>query len=262
MIYVCVVSHFHDDLLMGGELLSELSGSDVVRVFVKDNVQSARLRHHCGVLGIEYIDSSPNKGFGENNNIVFQHIKKNVGFGEGDFFVAINPDILLTCSVLIEFVNSLRQDTRRFGTLNLFKDRKMKIHDWSIRKFPTLMDIFASRVFGTIRNKYEKENIDKPCAVDWGSGAFLAFDWKLFEDLGGFDERYFMYFEDVDISWRAKRKFNVLLYYYPQYKAIHLARHANRKLISWHAVWFLKSFMLFKFVSAFRISRDNTNYWR
>ena len=46
---------------------------------------------------------------------------------------------------------------------------------------------------------------DGPQAVDWVTGAFMGFSRELFERVGGFDEDYFMYYEDVDFCLRARR---------------------------------------------------------
>jgi len=44
----------------------------------------------------------------------------------------------------------------------------------------------------------------EPAEVDWASGALLLVRRRTFEQLGGFDERFFMFMEDVDLCWRAQ----------------------------------------------------------
>ncbi|MDP2944311.1 MAG: glycosyltransferase, partial [bacterium] len=47
---------------------------------------------------------------------------------------------------------------------------------------------------------------DKLKLVDWVSGAALIIRKKLFEEIGGWDEKYFLYFEDIDLCWRVKKQ--------------------------------------------------------
>lgn len=68
----------------------------------------------------------------------------------------------------------------------------------------------------------------------------------------GFDERYYMYCEDIDLCYRLKLK-KIKLVYLPQFKAIHLAMHENRKILSkafrWHvsnAIYFIIKKSIFK----------------
>lgn len=246
MIFVSIVSHGHDLILLRGGLLAALAAHDEIVVVLKDNVPSARIKGLCSSLGIIYLDESPRMGFGENNNFVFRHIIQKIGFRDNDFFVLINPDVVIVPEILIRFVANLKSDSRRFGTINLYRESTMVLHDHSIRRFPSVLDIVAAPFGRIARNRYNKAEIETPCEVDWASAAVLAFEWTLFDELGGFDEQYFMYFEDVDICQRAKRKCGESLYYYPQYKAVHAARHANRNILSRHAWWFIHSFLRYK----------------
>lgn len=243
MIYLSVISHSHEKVLMELGVLASLAQSREVVVVLKDNVGSPVLRRYCMDNNVRYLDSLPGKGFGENNNIVFRHIEQEIGFNAGDFFITLNPDVTVGVAVVVSFIEQLTLDRHRLGTINLFRDAAMTVHDPSIRRFPSPMDIISSRILGNSRNRYDKENISTPCSVEWASGAFLAFDWELYKELQGFDERYFMYFEDVDICRRSLRQFNSPVWFYPRYKAVHYAAHANRVLLSRHSLWFMVSFL-------------------
>ncbi len=70
------------------------------------------------------------------------------------------------------------------------------------------------------KSRIEKEflNTDK---VDWVSGAAMIIRRKVFESIGGFDERYFLFYEDADICKRLSEK-GYEIYYYPKAEVMHL----------------------------------------
>ena len=82
----------------------------------------------------------------------------------------------------------------------------------SCREFPTMGEAFAHAFVGLFRPgnrysaKYKKAAWDHAAGseVDWVSGAFMALRRGPVEAVGGFDEGYFMYVEDVDICWRLR----------------------------------------------------------
>ncbi|EBA4721521.1 glycosyltransferase family 2 protein, partial [Salmonella enterica] len=73
----------------------------------------------------------------------------------------------------------------------------------------------------------------------------LIFKAEFFSKLNGFNEKYFMYCEDIDICWRANKIYNTSVLYLPQYVGVHLAQFNNRKILSRHFLWHIKSIILF-----------------
>jgi GT2 family glycosyltransferase len=74
--------------------------------------------------------------------------------------------------------------------------------------------------------------------VPLASGAFMLVRTPLFKRLGGFDPRFFMYFEDYDLSLRLGREADVA--YVPAARIVHHGGEASRK--GWrHVAWFLRS---------------------
>jgi GT2 family glycosyltransferase len=78
------------------------------------------------------------------------------------------------------------------------------------------------------RITYEGMDKSKPCFVDWVSGCFAVVRRDLFEHVAGFDERYFMYFEDVDLC-RKFRQFSLGVVFDPRVTVIHVASHESAK---------------------------------
>jgi N-acetylglucosaminyl-diphospho-decaprenol L-rhamnosyltransferase len=78
------------------------------------------------------------------------------------------------------------------------------------------------------------EKLAGPTAVDWIAGTCMAVRRRTLEEIGGMDERFFMYFEDADLCRRA-REAGWLVYYLPQVEVFHLsgASSGNRSRAIW-----------------------------
>jgi GT2 family glycosyltransferase len=72
--------------------------------------------------------------------------------------------------------------------------------------------------------------------ADWVAGFFMLFRSGVFERLGGFDERYFLYYEDVELCSRARLAGSKIVWM-PGVKVVHDARrhsHRDAKFLYWH----------------------------
>ncbi len=74
----------------------------------------------------------------------------------------------------------------------------------------------------------EQINSNKVFKVDWISGCFMIINNKFFKEIGGFDEKYFMYFEDVDICRKARELGRDVLYD-SNASIVHYGQHQSRK---------------------------------
>jgi N-acetylglucosaminyl-diphospho-decaprenol L-rhamnosyltransferase len=83
----------------------------------------------------------------------------------------------------------------------------------SARRDPALADAVGHAVFGVVwptnpwtrRYRELDADPDRPRDVDWASGAALWLRRSAIDAIGGWDEGYFMYMEDVDVGWRLRR---------------------------------------------------------
>ena len=79
----------------------------------------------------------------------------------------------------------------------------------SIRRFPSMTDAAGHALLALawpdnpFSRRYRGEGLEGADEVDWVSGACFCVRRSAFEELGGFDERYFMFAEDIDLCWRA-----------------------------------------------------------
>ncbi|MDT1082979.1 glycosyltransferase family 2 protein [Escherichia coli] len=230
MIYVSVISHGHFKTLKELGAVSKLNNHSRIKVIIKDNLGESELLDFCQENKITYLRSKEKKGFGENNNEVFSSISSLIT--KEDFFVVMNPDIYIECSDLLDVVDECGSANVNLATINLYRDFDKKTYDNSVRKFPSAIDFFMSFLFKKNDCVVNKNKITKPTYVDWAAGSFLIFNAFFYSKLNGFNEKYFMYCEDIDICWRAKKHFNTSVLYYPCYAAIHLAQFNNRRIFS------------------------------
>lgn len=123
-----------------------------------------------------------------------------------------NPDVVLEEGCLEMLGGVLRSDPG-CGIVGPLLRRADGERYPSARRFPSL-GVAAGHVLAGVvapanrwsrRYRMEDTDLGRRHAVDWVSGACMLVRWSTWQTLGGFDEGYFMYAEDVDLCWRASR---------------------------------------------------------
>ncbi len=75
------------------------------------------------------------------------------------------------------------------------------------KEIPTFKRLFLGRFFKNVRKEYvwQGREINEVTDIDFCSGCFFVIRGEIFKKLGGFDQRYFMYLVDADLTLRAKK---------------------------------------------------------
>jgi len=135
----------------------------------------------------------------------------------------------------------LKQEKGAGVAAPLVKDLSGRVED-SARTLPTPIKIL-SKAIGFKESPLAAQ--DQGCiAVDWVAGMFMLFPTKVLNEIGGFDERYFLYYEDVDICCRL-RLAGLKAMLVPGTTVIHDARRDSRrksKYFAWHLISMLRFF--------------------
>jgi N-acetylglucosaminyl-diphospho-decaprenol L-rhamnosyltransferase len=105
------------------------------------------------------------------------------------------------------------------------RDPEGRIED-SARRFPTPGVLLRKLVWEKRRPDYAVDQ--GPIAVDWIAGMFMLLRSSAYKSAGGFDEAYFLYYEDVDLCRRLAAAGNRVIYD-PRATVIHAARRASRR---------------------------------
>lgn len=175
------------------------------------------------------------KGFGDNHNAAFVS-------GCSKYFCVINPDIQLQDNPFPTLIQTL-EDSRIGVVAPLILDPQKNVAD-SARKFPTVVAILR-KVF---RRKISPDYVitEKLTFPDWVAGMFMLFRRDVFEELRGFDKKFFLYYEDADLCARLRHAgYHTVLC--PWVAAVHDAQrtsHRNVRYLKWHLTSMIRFFIL------------------
>ncbi|WP_238869714.1 glycosyltransferase family 2 protein [Escherichia coli] len=248
-VFISVVSHGHAEIIKKLDCLASLA--TIFKVVIKCNKSgdAELLSEYENCQNIHILNEAYGLGFGKNNNYVFDYCLKHLGMNENDYFIVLNPDVKIHLKTLEKLIRIMNIDDSRLASINLYINSEMTIFDNSVRKFPRFIDFVSSFVLKKNNVIYDKKKLSVPVNVEWAAGSFLAFKVSHYALLNGFSDKYFMYCEDIDICYRS-HLYNVPVRYYPEVKAIHFAKHANRSIFSKHFWWHVSSivkFLYFKY---------------
>ncbi len=175
---------------------------------------------------IEYIANHSNVGFGAGHNKVIDKIKN-----KSKYHLVLNPDVQFEPQVISELIKKLETENEvsMIAPRIIFPNKEFQI---SCRKYPTFLALLSRR-FGVLKKytqkfEYQKSALQKPLYPDYIHGCFMLFKTQDFVDLNGFDERYFLYMEDVDICKKIDA-IGMHKIYYPHVQIIHALRKGSSK---------------------------------
>lgn len=184
--------------------------------------------------------------------------RKNLGFAKaanqgakiakGEYLLFLNPDTVVKSNCIesmLEFAKN-KKDAAIVGCKVLNPDGSLQP---SSGRFPTISNIIFDRMpiinkiiqTEQIRLKDYYKKVQKP---DWVTGAFFLAKREVFEKLGGFDERYFLYVEDVDFCYRVK-KAGYKIYYNPNAEIIHYDQGKSPQRKNFKAKQMRKGFTIY-----------------
>jgi len=186
---------------------AEFSNCILNKVVVVDNDSkdnSLELLEALNYEKLEIIKNSDNLGFGKACNIGAKNSKS-------DFILFLNPDAIVyeeTFKKLFDYIEKNdTSDVAVYGVQLIGDDGKVQR---SCARIPSLSN-FVSRSLGLnkLNPKYfktyhlEEWNHNETKQIDHVIGAFYLIKREIFNSINGFDERYFVYFEDLDLSKRV-----------------------------------------------------------
>jgi len=230
MIAVSIVSHGHGEMV--GRLVRQLLAfPEVAQIILTLNVpESVALPDDARVT---VIGNAAPKGFGANHNAAFAGCAQM-------FFCPLNPDIEFDRNPF-PVLSAALGDKRVALVAPVVRSPDGKIED-SMRRFPTPGSLLMKALGGS-DGRYVVREGQPEFAPEWVAGMFMLFRSRDFQDLGGFDERFFLYYEDVDICVRAWQK-GMRILACPKVSVIHDARRDSRRSLR-HLRWHLGSMARF-----------------
>lgn len=184
-------------------------------------------------LSVEVVSGHGNIGYGKGHNLVISR-----PLHEPDAaYLILNPDVFLQPTTLLSGLQFLKVNPQTVAVAPAIRNGDGE-PEYGCKRYPSIMD-FMLRGFASQRMKdrfqerlahYEMRDLpgDKPSNdVPIISGCFMLFRHDALKKLGGFDPRYFLYFEDFDLSLRAHKMGS--LAFLPAMQIIHLGGRSARK---------------------------------
>ncbi|WP_395173069.1 glycosyltransferase family 2 protein [Roseibium alexandrii] len=193
-----------------------------------------------------------NIGFGRAHNLVLSET--------GTVHLVLNPDIEMAEEALVRGLQFLEAHTEcglitpyacwPDGTRQFLCKRYPALFDLLLRGFApaSLKNLFSGRLARYEMSRETGEDVywDPPIV----SGCFMLFRGEIYRQLGGFDSRFFLYFEDFDLALRTGNVSRIA--YVPAARIVHEGGHAARKGLT-HIKLFAKSARLFYKLHGFKL---------
>lgn len=215
------------------------------KLYLIDNTNDARFKGLFKDDDIIYISNGKNLGFGAGHNVILNQIE-NVS----KYHLILNPDVNFEPKVIINLIHKLKKHemVSMIAPKVLFPDgsfqnscrRYPRIIELLARRFHLLQSIFKKKIS---KGKYTDKDLDASFFAEYITGCFHLYKTADFVKLGGFDERYFLYMEDVDICKKIE-KLDKLKLYYPTEEIRHVLKQGSSKN---NTLFFIHTFSAIKY---------------
>lgn len=196
---------------------------------------------------IKLIASATNYGFGKGNNEAFK-------MASGSHILLLNNDTILL-DQLLPIVNYLKADTTigAVGINMLNANREILAASGD---FPTIRNMFYMKKIQN-NNTQASRSLTEAYDVDWITGSFMLMPHKVYAEINGFDEDYFLYVEDVDLCRKIADR-NYRRVFMPHYNYIHFVGFSTAKnplLVRGYEIYIGKHFSgFYKVLISFALS--------
>ncbi|KQR72137.1 glycosyltransferase [Pedobacter sp. Leaf176] len=210
-----------------------------VKLYLIDNSLTNELKKLAIDDRIEYVYLGKNVGYGAAHNVALQYSKL-----VSPYHIILNPDISFDARVLPTALKymELHEDVGLLSPSIFYPDGSAQL---MCRMLPTPFDLIIRRflpgvfkpVFQKSMDQYLMKDLDytRTHNIPNLPGSFMFLRNRAIEEVGGFDENFFMYLEDVDLTRRIHQKYKTL--YFPEIQIVHALEqgsYKSKKLLQYH----------------------------
>lgn len=215
------------------------SSSLRLKMYLVDNSANDDLKHLGDLENVEYIYMAKNVGYGAAHNVA---ITKSAT--ESPYHLVLNPDISFQSEILDQAYEYMEKNSN-VGMLSpkiVYPDGRPQ---FMCRMLPTPFDLIIRRFLPKFLKPFFKKPLENYIlsGLDHNSihnipnlpGSFMLLRNKAIAEVGGFDEKFFMYLEDIDLTRRIHAKYRTE--FYPKIKVIHALEqgsYKSKKLLQYH----------------------------
>lgn len=235
MITVSIVT-YKTDINELKNCLGSLTSSLVRRVFVVDNSRQLSIANFCKTFdNVEYIGNK-NVGYGAGHNIA---IRKAMTL-DVKYHLVLNSDVYFGGEVLPKLVEYMDKnaDVAQVQPNIIYPDGTLQ---YGCRLLPSPLNLVSRRFLFHKLNEKLNHNFmlygfdhKSPMNIPYHQGSFMLFRMDCFKTVGLFDERFFMYPEDIDITRRMHKHYRTM--FWPEVTIVHAHRAASYKSMRMLAV--------------------------
>ncbi len=223
-------------------LLSKLN----LKIYLVDNSPTDGIKGSIPLNEkIEYIHTGNNLGFGSGHNIAM-----NKAITNSEFHLVLNADVDFNIGILDKIYNYMLEHPE-IGLLAPKIFNPDGTIQYSAKLLPTPANLIVRRFIpikalqNKLDNRYELRflNFDHPFEVPYVMGCFMFINCKVLQKVGGFDERFFMYPEDIDLTRRIHKVAKTV--YYPDVTITHShgkGSYKSSRLLYYHITSMIKYF--------------------
>lgn len=217
---------YKSDAKLIEEIVSKIRPT--ISLYIIDNSPTNSLCYLGVYNNVTYVYNPTNPGFGSAHNLA---IHKSIKSGSKYHFI-LNPDIIFESEVLDYMVNQMNEDSE----IGMIMPQILNL-DGTIQNLPKLLPNPLSIILRKLKqprsfiSKYELRNvpIDRVYNAPILSGCFTLLNLTAIKEVGMYDDNYFMYFEDWDLSRRMHKKYKTI--YFPKVSVFHAYESgANKSL--------------------------------
>lgn len=215
------------------------------KIFLLNNSPEINLDSLISKYNIDYYKNN-NVGFGKAHNMAIKEsIEKNT-----KYHLILNPDVTFEPDIIEKIIDFMDQNESVGLVMPQVKYPNGQIQHLC-KLIPTPVDLIGRR-FIPFRKYIERRNFKYELLftgyknimeVPYLSGCFMFIRTSILKEIGGFDERFFMYCEDVDLSRRIGQIAKTV--FYPEVEVIHnyeKGSYKNLKLLKYHILSAIKYF--------------------
>jgi GT2 family glycosyltransferase len=235
----CIVLYKNDRLILLNAINSFLNTDLNVKLYLIDNSPVNDLKDIIEDERVVYTHNPSNPGFGAAHNLIIKKVMT-----ESSYHLILNPDIYFEAGTLELLYNYMESNPHVAHVMPkvLYPNGAIQ---YLCKTNPTPFDLFARRFLPPFLKKYFKKRMDTYEYKDkdynqvmhnipYLSGCFMFIKTNIFEQVGLFDDRIFMYIEDADLTRRIIQVADNA--YYPEAVVYHHFEKGSHK--NWRLMWY------------------------
>lgn len=225
-----IVLYKNNPLIVKKAIDSLIAQNLKINIYIYDNSPTDDLRSHL-INDVNYIYNPKNVGFGKAHNYCIEK-----GRLDSQYHLILNPDVYFEAGVLEKLIEQLKTN-KEVGLIApkiLYPNGEIQ---YSCRMLPTPVELIVRRlpIISLFFKKWIQDRdlyftqYNKKFSPPFILGCFMLVPHQVFDIVGKFDERYFMYMEDFDLTRRIKERYKTL--FYPEVSVYHSYERQSAKKI-------------------------------